>query len=200
MGSARAPRRSPPHRETGHPAMACSAGKVRPQPPPRPGAGQGGIPGQRSNRHPAAAPEPAGRAGNESPEWHHPPREGCSGTRWGHTAPHNPPAPPGRRCLPPDTEAAYRAMAKGKDDLKRRRKNKAGQPKEPQHMEKAPRSLSRVTPPAGSASALRSLSREIPRGSARSSKPGRSEVCRGAQHGHSPSPRGSWAAHWGGHR
>lgn len=30
MGSARAPRGSPSHRETGHPAMACRAGKVRP--------------------------------------------------------------------------------------------------------------------------------------------------------------------------
>lgn len=138
MGSARAPPGSPSHSETGHLARA---GRVRPgrvggcgvraaphrhspQPPPRPGAGQGGIPGRRSNRHPAAAPEPADRTGNGSPDGHHPPGEGCSGTRWGRTAPRNPPA---RRCLPPDIQATYMAMAKGEDDLKRRRKNKAGQ-------------------------------------------------------------------------
>lgn len=101
MGSARAPRVSPSHGETGHPATACRAGRIRPgraggcavraasplgpraphryspQTPPRPGAGQGGIAGRRSNRHPAAAPEPAGRTGNGSPEGHHPPGRGA---------------------------------------------------------------------------------------------------------------------------
>lgn len=58
-------------------------------------------------------------------------------------------------------------------------------------MEKAPRFLTRVTRPAGAAGALRNLSRERPRDSARSDKPGRSELCPGSQHGHSPSPRGA---------
>lgn len=153
------------------------------------------MPGRRSNRHPAVALEPADKTGNGSPGGNHPP--GRSGTRWGRTAPHNPPA---RRCLPPDTEAAYTAMAKGKDDLNRRRKNKAGQLKAAPVYGKNTTVIARVTRLAGPAGALRSLSRERPQGSARSGKPDRSEVCPGAQRGHSRSPRESWAAHWGGHR
>lgn len=61
-------------------------GSAPPQPPPRPGAGQGGIPGRRSNRRPAAAPEPAGRAGNGSPEGHH--RRGRVAREPGGATPH----------------------------------------------------------------------------------------------------------------
>lgn len=105
---------SPSHSEPGHPATACRARRIRPeraggcelraasppaptaphrhspQLPPRPGAGQGGIPGRRSNRHPAAAPEPAGRTRNGNPKGHHP-RGGVLGNQAG---PHRTPRLP----------------------------------------------------------------------------------------------------------
>lgn len=122
--------------------------------PPGPGRGlraKGGLPARpygSAPLEPAAAPSPPGsragrhsgpeeqqapccgpRAGRQEREWEpggaSSAGEGCLGTRRGHTAPHNSPAPAPRRCLPPDTEAAYMAMAKGEHDLKRRRKNKA---------------------------------------------------------------------------
>lgn len=54
-------------------------------------------------------------------------RHGRTAREPGEATPHptTPWLPPARRCLPPDTEAAYTAMAKGEDDLKRRRR--AGQ-------------------------------------------------------------------------
>lgn len=89
MGSARAPQGSPSHRETGHPAMACRAGKVRP--------GRAGgcgvrvasplVPRGSAPLQPAAPTSPGSRAGRHSrPEEQQAPccgpRAGWQGWEW----------------------------------------------------------------------------------------------------------------------